>query len=440
MEKHTIKIILLIVIIGVSIITTAIIVSFSFIWFIDDNSKNLEGDIEKIFTAENVDDLQGIFDPSLTELVSLDYLYYIVDEIRTYYGQFRNVSVSYRFLSNLYIYDLHLEYAKTNGTVGLDFFSQLINTFWIGQLYFYPSHLKNLNWSTIYSEFEALPGNKSLLIKRGNSTVYSNNVGEKLEVASTFKLFVLEALVNKIETSSTTWDTIIPIQDRYKSLPSGILHTEDNGTLFTVKQLADYMISISDNTATDHLIYYMNRSYVESYLPTDYPFPLLTTSESFKLRWLINDTELSIYLGMNDTEKRDYLENNISKLDISDIDVESINWSHNLENKSQIEWTFNATNIYNIQKQTKLYNSTHLNPGLANPQDWQKVSYKGGSDIGVYSMAHSLQADNLTWFYITMICNNYDKIEFEYGSYVQGQWGYIAICQQIIDKLALETP
>lgn len=439
MDKNTIKIILLILIIGLSIIATSIIVSYSFIWVIGENSKKLEGDIEKIFTAESVDDLKGIFDQSLTELVSLDYLFYIIDEIRTYYGQFRNVSVSYRLVSNIYIYVLHLEYAKTNGSVGLDFFSQLINTFWIGVLDFYPSYINDLNWSTIYAEFETLPGNKSLLIKRENSTLYSNNVGEKLEVASTFKLFVLKALVHKIENSSTTWDTMIPIQDRYKSLPSGILHTEDNGTIFTLKELADYMISISDNTATDHLIYYLNRSYVESYLPADYPFPLLTTSESFKLRWLIKDSELSIYLGMNVTEKRYYLENNISALDISDIDVNSINWSHNLENRSQIEWIFNATNIYNIQKKTKLYNSTHLNPGLANPHNWRNVSYKGGSDVGVYSMAHSLQADNLTWFYITMICNNYNEIELDYGSNVEGQWGYIAICQKIIDKLALET-
>ncbi|TFF86687.1 MAG: hypothetical protein EU551_00910 [Promethearchaeota archaeon] len=439
MDKHTIKIILLIIIIGISIISTAIIVSFSFIWVIEENSDNVEGDIEKIFTAESVDDLQGIFDPSLTELVSLDYLYYIIDEIRTYYGQFRNVSVSYQFISNIYVYDLHLEYAKTNGTVGLDFFSQLINSFWIGALDFYPSYINDLNWSTIHTEFETLPGNKSLLIKRENSTMYSYNVGEKLEVASTFKLFVLQALVNKIQNSSINWDTMIPIQDKYKSLPSGILHTEDNGTIFTLKELADYMISISDNTATDHLIYLLNRSYVESYLPTDYPFPLLTTSESFKLRWLIDDSDLRRYLGMNVSEKRDYLDNNISTLDISDIDVGSINWSHNLVNRSQIEWTFNATNIYNIQKKTKLYNSTHLNPGLANPHDWQNVSYKGGSDVGVYSMAHSLQATNLTWFYITMICNNYNKIELDYGSYVQGQWGYIAICQKIIDKLALQT-
>ncbi|MHA1270193.1 MAG: serine hydrolase [Candidatus Helarchaeota archaeon] len=438
--KGTFKIILIISIIFCALIAIPIIISYSIIWAQNQNAQLLGSHIQRIFTAENVNDLNGIFDSSFTASVSLDYMLYIAHEITKYYGNFTQVSVSPRSNNGIHDYTLYLEFGQTSGTIGLKLWSNLINTFWIGPLSFYDSYLINLNWNSIYTEFANLPGNKSLLIARNNTIIHEYNTGEKLQVASTFKLFVLEALTNKINIEpNITWNTQIPILDEYKSLPSGILHEELNGTLFSLKELADFMINISDNTATDHLIHFINRTYVESYLPNDYPFPLLTTSESFKLRWLINDSELNSYLAMNQTEKLTYLEQNISQLNVFDIDLFAINYTHNINDRSKIEWTFNCTEIFKIQNITKSYNSTHMNPGLADPNRWKIVSFKGGSDIGVYSLAHAIQTNNGTWFFCTIIANNYNTFELDYGSYIASEWGYNALCQRILNKLALEV-
>ncbi|MBD3229826.1 MAG: hypothetical protein GF329_16710 [Candidatus Lokiarchaeota archaeon] len=437
--NNTLKIVVLIGIMIGSIIGVAIAIPYIMIGVQTQNSNFLESRLRSIFTAEKAEDLEGLFSAEFESAVPLDYLFFIINQITTYYGDFENASVSPRLeIFNVHSYTLNLENSNTTGTIGFTPFTQEINSFWISYFEFYPTYLKKINWSTIYDEYSDLPGNKSLLIAKNNEIVHSINTGDKLQVASTFKLYVLEALHEKIVNHSISLDTEIPILDNYKSLPSGILHNEENGTLFTLKELADFMINISDNTATDHLIYYLNRTYVESFLPSDYPFPLLTTAESFKLRWLINDSQLNSYLAMNETEKRVFLDNNISKLNVSDIDLTSLNMTYNIDSRKSVEWTFNATDIYKIQNRTKYYNSTHLNPGLADPNDWKLVSFKGGSDVGVYSLAHSVQANNGTWFYCVIITNNYDEFQLDYGSYVAGEWGYSAICQKILGKLSLE--
>ncbi len=423
------------------VIVIPIIISYSLLWAQYQNAQTLENYLYRIFTAKNTNDFEGIFDESFESQVPRDYLLYQITEVVKYYGNFTKAEVSSRpIINNVYSFVVYLENAKISGAIDIKPFSKTVSIFWFGYPEFYDEYLLEINWSTIYSEFESLPGNKSLILARDNNLIYKYNENMSLQVASMFKLFVLEALVNKIKNDSNlSWSTKIPIQDKYKSLPSGILQDYPNGTLFTLKTLADYMINISDNTATDHLIHFLGRSYVENFLPANYSLPFLTTAESFKLRWLISDDDLNTYINMNSAEKLNYLENNLSNLNVFDIDLNSVNYTHNIQARKLMEWTFKSIDLYRIQNKTKSYNSTYLNPGLANPDDWDIVSYKGGSDIGVYSLGHSLLAKNGSWFICTIIVNNYNTFELEYGSYVASQWGYIAICSKIIEKLALDV-
>jgi beta-lactamase class A len=129
----------------------------------------------------------------------------------------------------------------------------MINGFYYRGFTFYTDYLSMLEWNEVYDEFESLPGDNALLIVKDNDFSYAFNTGSRLKVASSFKLFVLKALSENItNTVGGSWNTQIPIRDQWKSGPSGILHTKPEGTLYTLKQLADYMINISDNTATDH--------------------------------------------------------------------------------------------------------------------------------------------------------------------------------------------
>ncbi|MDL4813705.1 serine hydrolase [Actinomadura opuntiae] len=109
-------------------------------------------------------------------------------------------------------------------------------------------------------------------------------------LGSAFKLYVLGALSDAVARGTVSWNTTMPVKDAWKSLPSGILQDKPAGTTLTLGQYADYMISISDNTAADHLVHRLGRAAVETELTRlgnrhqrgDRPF--LTTREMFALK------------------------------------------------------------------------------------------------------------------------------------------------------------
>ena len=82
-------------------------------------------------------------------------------------------------------------------------------------------------------------------------------------LGSMFKLYVLGAVVRAVADGTVTWDQRLVVRDRDKSLPSGRLQDQPDGTTVTVQQAAELMISISDNTAADLLISTVGRPAVE---------------------------------------------------------------------------------------------------------------------------------------------------------------------------------
>ena len=108
-------------------------------------------------------------------------------------------------------------------------------------------------------------------------------------IASAFKLYVLAALATAVRSGRLSWDQQLTVTPRVKSLPSGVLQYEPDGTRVSVRDAAAHMIAISDNTATDLLISALGRPAVEAALTAtgmadpsqDEPF--LTTRESFLL-------------------------------------------------------------------------------------------------------------------------------------------------------------
>ena len=289
------------------------------------------------------------------------------------------------------------------------------------------------------NEFFNLPdgGQKSLLLTRDTTILYNVSTTEKQSVASIFKLYVLKALSEKINNDSLIdWNTEIPIIDKLKSLPSGEMHTWVNGTMVSLETLAEYMIKISDNTATDHLIHYLTREYVEEFLPSDYSLPLLKTADVFKLRYLVSDGDLSTYLAMDPMGKRTYLDDVIFELNINDIySIVDLDFWENIDQEKEVEWFFTTTQIAQVLNEVKDLNATRKNPGLAFSNQWKAIAYKGGGNFGVLTFAHALQATNDTWFTLVIFVNNYIKPEFD--SYTLFEFDIQLICIKLIMHLAL---
>ncbi len=125
-----------------------------------------------------------------------------------------------------------------------------------------------LSLADVASDVSGLAPQTQLLIAevqgRECRPLYEVDSGEPLAVGSTFKLYVLLSLVDHILSGEVTWASEVAIRDRWKSLPFGTMQDEPQGALFSLYAFAENMISASDNTATDHLIYTLGRERVET--------------------------------------------------------------------------------------------------------------------------------------------------------------------------------
>jgi hypothetical protein len=83
-------------------------------------------------------------------------------------------------------------------------------------------------------------------------------------LASAFKLYVLGALGRAVAQGRARWDEPLAVRDDWKSVPSGRLQDAPAGTVLPLRRYAELMISISDNTATDHLIHRLGRAEVQA--------------------------------------------------------------------------------------------------------------------------------------------------------------------------------
>lgn len=122
-----------------------------------------------------------------------------------------------------------------------------------------------------------------------------------MPVASTFKLWVLEAVARAVERGAASWSQRLTVDDDVRSLPSGRLQDEPNGHQVSLSQTAAGMIAISDNTAADMLIRAVGRDAVEETMretghgSPELNTPLLTTREFFTIGWSPGDALLDAW-------------------------------------------------------------------------------------------------------------------------------------------------
>ena len=232
-------------------------------------------------------------------------------------------------------------------------------------------------------------------------TLAELNSTSPLAVASGFKLAVLQTLKSEIDANKRSWNSVIQIKPSGKSLPSGILHGWEDGSPVTLKSLATLMISVSDNTATDTLINLLGREAIESTSPRNSPF--LTTRELFILKSDRNKQLLQRY-RQGTQEERKLLLPDLAKLPLPSV--------AELEKKNpvaiDVEWFFSAEELCGIMAEVGDLPLMSINPGLINPEDWKKVSFKGGSEPGVLNITSLLKGKNGKNYCVVATWNNKD--------------------------------
>jgi beta-lactamase class A len=223
-------------------------------------------------------------------------------------------------------------------------------------------------------------------------------------LGSAFKLYVLDALGTAIASGKVHWNQPLTITAQVKSLPSGELQTEPDGSRVSVREAAAKMISISDNTAANMLTQLVGRPAVEAALTAtgmanpalDRPF--LTTRELFILKLDDWPTLARRYLAANEAGRRALLATTIDRAPLPSVaaakawttprDINSLEWFASADDLCRVYASLAALarrpGLSAIGSVLSINNG-----GLQLPAaQWKTTWFKGGSEPGVLTLAY----------------------------------------------------
>jgi hypothetical protein len=228
-----------------------------------------------------------------------------------------------------------------------------------------------------------------------------------LPLGSMFKLYVLGTVADAVASGEFGWNDPVTLTEAVYSLPSGITQNEEPGAERTVLILAQRMIEISDNTATDHLIALVGRDAVEAIqaeMGTADPLlniPFLTTRELFQMKLGEGDT-LAEYVDGDVGSRRQVLED-LASQPLPDLGA-ATGWTEPVAVLS-VEWFASPLDLCEAWVALAgwaaepgleaLADIVRANPGL--PDEtlvWDEIWFKGGSEPGVVGTAWYLTTDD----------------------------------------------
>jgi len=276
-------------------------------------------------------------------------------------------------------------------------------------------------WSDLKRDFQAIAPNVSVTIGElsGGSCLPIARVAPEqvLPIASSFKLYVLGELARQVSAGQASWDELLPIDAAYISQPNGDMRDLPVGSSYPLSYFTEQMISISDNTATDHLIARLGREQVESAFarmgqhdPT-VNIPLMLTREWFAMRMRFTDDELLGYVNAGDTERRAILQQEADP--VAGTLLETDLWPGQAW-APEIEWFASSADLCRalawLQQESAqpgmqpVLDALSLQPEIVfDPEVWSYVGFKGGYETGVLSENVLLQRSDGRWFAISAI-------------------------------------
>jgi len=114
---------------------------------------------------------------------------------------------------------------------------------------------------------------------------------DAMPIGSVYKLWIMAELSAQVERGEAAWDEEFPVQDRYKASPDGEVFGLAEGVQLTLRRYAELMISISDNSAADHLLHRLSRERVEAAMMASgvadpsLNRPILSASDLFMIKF-----------------------------------------------------------------------------------------------------------------------------------------------------------
>lgn len=246
---------------------------------------------------------------------------------------------------------------------------------------------------------QGLPGITSVYLARldGTRSLVAHNPDAQLAIGSTFKLYVLSALVQAMARGEREWDDVVQLTAR--SFPSGQMQDWPQGTPVTLQTLATMMIGISDNTATDQIMQVLGQPAIEAevfasgHSQPEATLPMMTTRELFLLK-LGPVEQLARYAAADVATRRTILAGLAGReLDMDQMQAVFADGPHHIG----VEWFATARDLAAIYRRLAddpvASAILAINPGMDREQfgAWTFAGYKGGSEPGVLNFAWMLR-------------------------------------------------
>lgn len=277
------------------------------------------------------------------------------------------------------------------------------------------------SFDEVVAEIAALPGQTGFLVaelgEAGIRPLASANPDRQFAVGSTIKLYILGELAAQVAAGKRKWSDVVPLS--HFSFSSAGTANWPAETPVTLQTLANWMISVSDNGATDTLIHLIGRAPIEARIKStghsdpSRNIPLLTTVEAFALKGNNFNDLRPIFIKGDDAAQRKLIESNQNRLTLANVD--GISFTDGPRFIDSLGWFASPNDIARLMvdlraRQSKtLLAAMAINNGVGPvaAADWKYLGYKGGSENGVLSMSLLGQRkSDEKWFVVTASWNN----------------------------------
>lgn len=284
-------------------------------------------------------------------------------------------------------------------------------------------------WQDLDERISAKPGEFSVYIGEIGADgaleeVFGHHADRRLAIGSTFKLYILGALAEMVRAGEATWEQELAIQEKWKSLPSGTMQNELAGTTHPLSHYALKMISISDNTATDHLLHFVGRERVEAYMATmnadpARSTPFLTTREMFAMKLGEDRTLADRYIEADLSTRRAMLAEGGEVANAVPSMIAAAAWKRPLWIDT-LEWFASAQECAEViaevaaigeePGQAPALQAMTANPGIGFDRSvWTRIAFKGGSEPGVIALTWDLTRADGRRFVVSYVWNDREK-------------------------------
>lgn len=214
-------------------------------------------------------------------------------------------------------------------------------------------------------------------------------------LGSAFSLYVLAALGSAVESGTLSWEDQIVIRDELKSIPPGELQDRPDGTTVSVLEAAKLMISISDNTASDHIIDLLGRNRIEQALrdhgnqnaELTTPFPGTRELTALKIG-PAEGLRRPGWVEGDEAERRAILDQ-VADISTGDLPIEE--WVEPID-PDVVEWFASPIDMCRLavdllamgETMPEIGDILEINPGITAESDtWDRIWFKGGSEPGL---------------------------------------------------------